>query len=47
MDQVGTAKALKKVPVLNAGKTGTAQVYSYDTRKNVIMRGILETMLGL
>ncbi|MBX0312899.1 MAG: penicillin-binding protein 2, partial [Sulfurihydrogenibium sp.] len=29
----GTAKALKRVPVLNAGKTGTAQVYSYDTRK--------------
>lgn len=29
----GTAKSLKTVPVLNAGKTGTAQVYSYMTRQ--------------
>ncbi|MFN3787206.1 MAG: penicillin-binding protein 2 [Sulfurihydrogenibium azorense] len=29
----GTAKALKSVPVKNAGKTGTAQVYTYLTRQ--------------
>ncbi len=29
----GTAKSLKTVPVRNAGKTGTAQVYTYLTRQ--------------
>lgn len=34
----GTAKALASVPIKNAGKTGTAQVYTYMTRQKKFHR---------